>query len=747
MKMINPNLPPFPRIGEILRTLSQALDTKAKNRDVDRLARGDDIDWALAPQLIIDLFQSPLRKYGDEAFADFVSHFVTRLHAEYIQMVVTISLDSLSRAEALPLLVEHWFALNGAEFIYMLRQKFGGPDLMQLFDAERNPFCTVFAWLSAEGGACLAKAAFPQTTGTDKNGREMVARWEQGGALPDIGNIGLFLVALTKYGAAEQKGKVADLRRWLLVARAVCWFEREAMPSPLRSIMCRHALNGFPATDVGKVLSLAVLAGGASMGPLTVQGLMLSENLKRTTPKVVGDQAKTQSALLEFDRALKEFDPEERARYLLAWLQGRWQILSGDYIAALPHYKAAVALANYRAGANLRQIIEEALALAGHQHDMVFLRQLKHHAIAFGLFMQPANADGPSFHDWEVDQFRQSFTAVFPPLGRFIEAVPATGMQQEWPVLLLDMAEIDSRQPDLRNPDRVVSVKSADGQIRRWSQLRLFASFGRVDAVRILLERGASVDWLDQSGGSALMCAIQFAEEGGDRRAMDLLLAVPHTKATLDSLTNKKQHSPLFCAIESGDPDVVARLLAMGASADLRGRMTDQTPLYFCMEKMAQILHPAKAHQFFDDYFIQDSDAFQREIRRRAGGIFGNVFGGREGLDRLLGEPNNRKRAESLISIMMKIDLERHSIPKLLRIVELLLEYGANPNAYHEYPVPGRTPLMLAAEENSVAAFDGMVKRGGDPYRKDKQESDCLRIAFSFGARDVMAYCQRGGMP
>ncbi|WP_349816616.1 ankyrin repeat domain-containing protein [Acidovorax sp. SUPP3334] len=72
------------------------------------------------------------------------------------------------------------------------------------------------------------------------------------------------------------------------------------------------------------------------------------------------------------------------------------------------------------------------------------------------------------------------------------------------------------------------------------------------------------------------------------------------------------------------------------------------------------------------------------------------------------------------------------------------LEAGAQPNASHSYPTRGRTPLMLAAENDLPELFNLMCCRhGGDPLQPDAEGHSCWDIARSFGAWEVMGYLQR----
>lgn len=78
-------MPPYPRLGEIYNALAQALDTKSKNRDVERLAREGDFDWSLLSGLREELILDPLRRYvGDEVFIDDLDRFIQYVHTSYL---------------------------------------------------------------------------------------------------------------------------------------------------------------------------------------------------------------------------------------------------------------------------------------------------------------------------------------------------------------------------------------------------------------------------------------------------------------------------------------------------------------------------------------------------------------------------------------------------------------------------------------------------------------------------------------
>lgn len=737
-----PDFPPFPRLGEIYRVLSGALGTKARNRTVDRLAREGEYDWSLLPSLATDLIVGPLHKYVDPEFSRFIQRAIARFHSHYLGLVSEVSLDSLSREETLPLLIQHYFCLFGADLLCGLQKEYGGPDLAALLDPDREALAVVLDWGSRGQPAPLAKMAFPASTNTDRTDREMVGRWARGPQLPDLANIKRFCDALAKHDSLGQRENLSCVRRWLLVARALVWLER-ASPIPLRATMHQHLLLGLPDTDIGQILSTAVHHAGQHFAALSMPVLLLHERLKRTSEKQSGDQAATRADLDDLLHLMTVHDPEGRTRFQLDWLLGRWHVLSGQAVAALPHYQEATRLASYRAGELQKRIVEEALVLAAYLETKPFLNQLKNRAIAFQLFADPRGTD--VIEEWEIDHLRQQFHRVFPQQGRFVEATPVDGEPGQWPFLVWDQAELARLKPDLRKPNRVVSLHSHDGQVRRWPQLRLFASLGRDKEVAALLAHGASVDQLDEAGGSALLCALQHAATS-DRTTLDLLLRHPHAKATLDSATTKKRLTPLMAAIDLGEPDVVERLLTLGASSERRMNIIDETPLYFCMERLGATLHPAKLHRHLHQRFQQNPDRVQQEVMRRYNVSLAGVFGDAPTFATLLQDGRNQVLFERLTIAMVNEQLGRNTVPKLVRIAELLLEAGADPNAAHDYPAKGRTPLMLAVENDCVEAVDLMMQHHGNPYQRDASGLDCCQIAIGFGAAAVVRYLRDKGV-
>jgi len=735
------NTPPYPRIAECYRTLAVALDTKASNRDVDRLAREGDYDWSLLSNLNDELIVAPLLKYVEKDFADFVGQWLEQMRRSYKALVSSVALDSLSRADALPLLISNYFAPQANGLILGIHERFGGPEVAELMDPARNPIAVVWEWLNQNEGKSLEKVAFPGTTGTDRSDREKVLKWVRGIELPKLTSIKKFADAIDKSGTVLEE-KVLNLRRWLIVARALAYLEKESPYSP-RSHMLQHIMLGSPVVDVQSILSLAVIFSAEKYSALTLPALRLYDDLKRLAPKQPGDQERIKRAIDELECLTAEHDPEANTSFHLHWMKARWYTMAGQLEHALCHYENAIESGSYRAGAMLKSILEESFALAAFLGKKSSLNRLKHRAVALELLADPRDE---LIEDWEIAQFSQQFHRLFPSHGRFQEAAPLEGENPHFGSLLLGPEEIGAIRPDLESPNRVRTIRSSDGQVRRWPQLRFFASIGKTQEVAILLQQGASVDLLDEAGGSALLCAIQHAEQTGDRGVLDLLLQKEHSKTTLDSVTIKKRLTPLICAIDYGEPDVVEKILSMGAKADRRGNIIDETPLYHVMGTVASVNQPGKLYRYLHASLETNPDMMRQEVLRRHGAGFAGVFGDSRPFDAIGESESHKALFGKIIADMVKECVARHTIPKLNRIIELLLKSGANPNAKHTYPALGRTPLMLAAENNTVLAFDLMMGHRGDPYQTDAAGLSSLRIAVGFRSAQVVNYLRNRGI-
>ena len=72
-----------------------------------------------------------------------------------------------------------------------------------------------------------------------------------------------------------------------------------------------------------------------------------------------------------------------------------------------------------------------------------------------------------------------------------------------------------------------------------------------------------------------------------------------------------------------------------------------------------------------------------------------------------------------------------------LSMVNLLLDYGANPNVKTEYQAGQETPLMIAAVNNYYEIGKLLLDYGADPTQRNSQGLTCLHLATMNGSVEL----------
>lgn len=724
-------LPPYPRFGECIAVLAGALDINKAGSDVGRLARDGDFDWekldVVVQELLVD---GCARVVGDTAQRIFAPWLVSVREA-YARVVLEVPLDAVGRSDALPVLIEKFFVPAAAALLQQVHTAMPGPDLKVLLAEENEPVKATLEWLDDIVGAPVEKQLYPESTGSDRVEQEKLRKWRSGIDIPSSQSIKL----LSKH-LHERCAPLESCAMWLLISSALARLER-SWGGSLRPLIRPHlAGSSSDSLSIESCLSEMVQRAGRTWPELADPGRKLWYDLRRTSQKLVGDQNRTWHEIEALEKTAAKSDPEGRSAYHYKWMKGRWHVLSGQYQEAHHHYEQAFEIACYRAGHQIKDLISEASCIAAFLGKRPSLKRLKHVGIALGLFRKPENE--VTLEDWEFDQFAQQLPILFPAQGRFVESQNDLTDQPMQGWLFIDTDTLSNTLPDLKSVNRVRAVNFANGAVRRWPQLRLFASFGLFEQVKALLDAGASVDDLDSCGGSALLCALQQAQSTGQREVLDLLVARPHQVATINALTHRKRLTPLMCAIDLGLPDVVEALVAQGADVEQRALTDNQAPLYYLVSQLFHKVNPARMLPTFTQKMMEEPDVVLQDTLRRFGVGMAGTFGSDTS-----GPRSHRELAIAAAKAMVETHISRHTVSNLTLIAAMLLKAGANPNASHKYPVPGRTPLMLAAESDLPELFDLMIRHGGDPLRPDAMGQNCSQIARSFQATRILNFLGR----
>lgn len=729
-------LPPYPRFGECIATLASALDIKKADSDVGRLAREGDFDWerldAVVQEILVD---GIARVVGDAAAQSIFAPWLMDVRGAYTRVVLDVSLDAVGRSDVLPVLIEKFFAPAVAKLLEPMHTSTPSLNLGALLAKESYPVKVTLEWLDALVGGTIEKLLYPESTGSDRVEQEKLRKWRSGIDIPSSQSIKLLCRQLE--GRCESVERCA---MWLLIASAMSRLERSSgeslRPLILHSFDVHSQTKNSIEASLSTSLSNLVRRVGHTWPELAEPGRKLWYDLCRTTPKQIGDQARTWNAIESLVATATESDPEGHTVYHYEWMKGRWHVLSGQYQEALPHYERAFEMACYRAGHQVKDILSEASCIAAFLGKKPFLKRLKHVGIALGLFRKPEN--GATVEDWEFDHFAKQLPIRFPSQGRFTECPSDLTEQPMQGLLILDEDTVSKIPLDLKTVNRVRAVHFANGEVRRWPQLRLFASFGLLEQVKALLDGGASVDDLDSSGGSALLCAMQYAESTGRREVLDLLLAQPHQIATINAQTQRRRLTPLMCAIDLGLPDVVEALVAQGADVEKRAPTDNQSPLYYLVTQLFWRINPQCMLAALTTKMMEEPDVMLQDTLRRFGVRGAGTFGSDTTASRA-----NPELTTAVVKHFVNQHISKHTVSSLMRMAATLLKAGANPNAPHTYPARGSTPLMLAAESDLLDLLELMIRHGGDPLRPNAMGKNCTQIAREFRSLKVLSYLER----
>ncbi|MGY0219160.1 ankyrin repeat domain-containing protein [Endozoicomonadaceae bacterium StTr2] len=733
---------PYLTVGEIYRSIAVALGTKNRNSEVDRMARQGDYDYQLRDKLLTDLFYKPLEKQAGESFAKFACNAIDHFVSEYIGLVKAVPLDAMKREESLPALFKFFISRQVAGIVTQFYKKFGGPSPEQYFCSDNNQKLGVTCqWLedNNESFSILLKSI------NNKQHQDQYRKWKQGKELPKAGSFPVFLEKL------PSSDKLA-VSIQLIAGRMLQYYVNSYSQFDI-STCIEEVLWEAECFDVGEALSLANSDCSEKFNPLKLAVMPVFVALDRKSEKNQSSKDESWALLEKFEHEINELDPDGITRHVLEWQKARWYVFSGDYKTALKQYEIAFEYSLYRA-MNTPEILQEALALAAKERDRALLKRLKNQAIAFGYYEIPSFSDNLSqankkskshvVEDWEVEQWDTAFAFLFKPECCFPSCIVEEKHVRNLPFVHHVKEKHFKRKPNLTNPDQRIDVGISFGGIkRRYPQLIWHTDCNHPHHVKTLLEAGAKVDQLSDTSDSALLMSIIEVVNTGDRRCFDLIKQYTHCSVTMNMRTDKKKRTILLQAVETGEPDIVETVVAMGADVDRRGHTDSSTALNQCIKYIGSIKNPRQALANMQ-HFNPNDPVLIDTIRRNVSGMMGLTDEQvRKNLIRSVNDEKAQVYRLAVAEYYWQKLQSRFDYRKLCQIAEFLLEHGASPNAVHTSPIDGYTPLMLAVEIDEPELVKLMLEKGGNPYKTYKHDGrilvDCWMIAAEFGSNKVLS--------
>ena len=704
---------PYPNPFEILRYVLRSFDLKQSNKRLDELAAKKIYDPRELEFAIEQYFTKIAEKYMGRTAAKLISNAITTYFEEYLQKIAgKIAADGVSRTSTLELLIKTSIKYHLVDLVKKLHNDVGGPHPSFWFATEKSSVGALFEWIQVHESNWASQLA-----GCSKERRDMISAWMRGKELPSAQSI-LLLSAPCDTQKPDYIGAVVE--PLIFISRAIDFIKQE----PLGMLLLEESRLSMWGADNNESLHSGMRAIQTKISgtnkPLLISINKIRNGLMRTVEKSEPDEYK--SIISQARTLTQQSEHLDTTTYCIDWHDARWHVFSGNLKRANDLYKSAFENALFLAGDNQKLIIEEAIVVAANQPtpDGVFLKKLKWSLINFGYDIpsisdkRPSQKISDSIEDWEIDLWKSSFNIIFPKSGLFSGVDYSSLQHNAGPLITSDSTEIS---PDYRYPNR--TIKIGETWQRSMPQLVWFAMKENVEICRNLIERGADVNVQSDVGDTPILLAIEALNATAvpwrslNNELFNLISKEQHTAKIINTRCQKKRNLPLISAVRTGRPEIVEKILEMGADPNARGLTDEQTALNECIKLIGVI----KNHDLF--LIHQRSMPVTPEaldaVRRHSSGLSGFTLNHQnQFIEQSYFDPRFKDFTNTYMELFSKRILENVSIESMRNIARQLIASGADVNAAHASPVKGYTPMMLAAELDERMIFEFMLVSGGD---------------------------------
>ncbi|WP_404415047.1 ankyrin repeat domain-containing protein [Marinospirillum sp.] len=730
---------PYPTFLELIRLVASALDLKNSNKKLDEKARSLHVNPFELREITNEVICQPIRKYYGDSLASYSALAVTDFYRKYHDLVASVSVDGLRRQEVYPYLGQGYFSMWLQYVIADICKVFSGPSPSGLLDEDSSSIGEVLICLeNTEENWLLALKSM------SKENRDRIGSWKRGSELPSSQSIHL----LKQRCCSSFKLNWDRIYVLLLAGRSLDYVKRNYSSSRFLSDTKCTMLLGEPEVS----FNAEVVKKQENLKSFYEPVLMDIEYLNSAV--LVGDievdSNKVRRAIDHYRSWLSSTNRKDVHGYLADWIEAKWNVRCGDLRLAKLFYCKAFESSIYRAGSSFQIIARESFIIASCQSkpDKILLKKIKWAALLFG-FDIPVIEDGEKYSNkfertvekWEIESAKKAFWRVFDE-GGFLNP----GVKDKYVKLIVMPGGInvvfDDIRPDFRNPNRVIKIGSIQ---RKIPQLVYFVMFNKHKEVKRLIELGADVNACSEVGDSAIMLALGSLNPSTpfttlDRSLYDIIVECDHKPETLNLSSHKKKLTAIMEAVQTGQPEIVHRIIEMGANPDLRSGVEQQTPLNEVLKMLTRLSDPESFRKYCEA--VEMSSVSLDGMRRNLPGIVSSMDETKYLLEKMNSSEWYAQHKEDFHEMITSRISKFWQREKLIKIAEILIDSGSDVNAVHKFPVSGYTPLMLAAELNEVEVFKYMLEHGGDPkksyYKPDSQSYDCYAIAKEWDSKDVL---------
>ena len=730
---------PFPTVFELIREFAKALDMKGDNNKIDEFVKDPFAHYRNIKICIEEVICKPAKTYISEDAAHTLQALVLALLESYVGLVRTNTVISLNRDELNEILISHWLIPNLKSCLSDIDD--------EIFNPKVTARCINGVIENYIESSPNWKEIRPSLS---KDDIDRISYWKRGEHLPSTAYINEICGKLIQKQSDKEdqpplSTPIEKIQELLHLARMIDYFSNKVKPSQY-SYGGRFLIK-LRQKQIEKSKSLPAYTSGLT----NLYKLLDSKNAKPENAKQL-----IQAELIKVESDINSAKHMDRHAWLIELFKARYSVASQDFKKANTHYKQSVELAIYRAGHELESLIQEALIVAaldiGKRPDKAFLSQLKGLSILFGYDIPSVRPETPSknfsdnIEDWEIDLFKSGANEMFPSSFFFDAFSLRNEVMNKGPMLAVMDGFLDFK-PNFSKPNWVYKLKGRnfDGSraTKRFPQLTLCILNNNISAVEQLLEKDASVNVKTSSNESPIMLALEKINityqdyNPNERVFFDLISQHEHQSEIINLRSSKKRLLPIIQAVESGQSDIVQKVLSLGANIDARGHVDEQTALNVCIRFIGWLKDPDKILNILNN--VKVDDTLRDAHRRYSGGQHGMKL---EDQDPYLGDNRAFSEAQYIRNVINHISLE-----SMYEILNVLLDNGADPNAEMLHPLKGYTPLMLAVEFDLEREFSLIMTKGGDPLKKytapNNQSYNCWDIAKNWEARNCLLTLDR----
>jgi ankyrin repeat protein len=648
-----------------------------------------------------------------------IRHFGDLLLREYIAFIKEPAVDRFDRSQTIPMLLEVFLAPRLIEVLRSWMQDGLGIAVGQLL-SHGHPVGFAFEWL--EHKYPQAWNAYEGTRYKAYAGRDdRLAGWRTGDHVPCFGNLlGLLDDFIKKAGI--NASEALNIRELFFVARTLAAFFKATESYGFLGMVRERLFNSERVVDPIERLQ-AHYSGNLhsvmkQVEPLNRLNDDISNRLFSNPNRSENEAESIDEQLVRAETLCDQLKGVNAMWWRTVRLRAVWFICYGRVEEARKEYRRLFDFIFYVGMEDLDRIYHEALVFAAVCGDRVFLRELKNLGMLFGRYSAPIEAQNSKaskkhktaeIEDWEVVSWANTFQEYFPKTLFFDGVKPiASGTSLKSNPLSWYPAEQLLQIKDWRDP--LKQLKNVGG--KRLTALMYFTRFGKIEEVRELMAMGADVNILSSSNDSALLMAIQRATptelRPTDFSFFEAISTIDHDVDVLNTPTDEVKLTVLGCAVESGNPAIVKRVLEMGADPNQPCDVDQVSPLY-------KAVHAFSRLPGFDDFikqFSAGSPKLMESIRRHAPSMGMDFVSLRRAVEQMTSGPRHHEIGMELFECLRKKQGSSVREEQLREIIELLLVNGADPNQGHSVNGwKGYTPLMLAIELRQPELVEAMLNK------------------------------------